>query len=65
MLKSVQGLLGEPFGPWSDRFHGGLDFEAAIGTTVRAAPGASPPQAGTVAGTAGLIVIDRLGGVSS
>ncbi|MEX2195796.1 MAG: peptidoglycan DD-metalloendopeptidase family protein [Thermoleophilaceae bacterium] len=46
LARPVPGGIGDGFGPRGDRFHAGVDFPAAHGTTVRAARGGVVTSAG-------------------
>jgi murein DD-endopeptidase MepM/ murein hydrolase activator NlpD len=66
MLRPVQGVLGDGFGPRGNWFHSGVDFEAPAGTAVHAARGGRVAFAGWSSGGYGwLIIIDHGSGVTS
>ena len=62
----LEAPLGDGFGPRGDRFHAGLDLEAALGTPVAAAAPGQVVFAGPAAGGWGnLVVVEHAGGVQT
>jgi murein DD-endopeptidase MepM/ murein hydrolase activator NlpD len=56
LRRPVRAPIGDRFGPRGNRFHAGLDFPAAAGTTVRAAASGRVRRAGWHAGGFGYLV---------
>jgi murein DD-endopeptidase MepM/ murein hydrolase activator NlpD len=59
LLRPLQAPIGDGFGPRGNRFHSGVDFEAARGTRVHAAGTGVVVFAGYNAGGYGLLVVLR------
>jgi murein DD-endopeptidase MepM/ murein hydrolase activator NlpD len=66
LSRPLDAPIGDGFGPRANRFHTGLDFEAAAGTGVHAAGNGTVAFAGYSAGGYGnLVVLDHALGVST
>jgi peptidoglycan hydrolase-like protein with peptidoglycan-binding domain len=65
LVRPIDALPGDPFGPRGDRFHPGVDYPAPTGTTVVAAGDGVVVGAGPVEGYGNLVVVQHAGGVTS
>jgi murein DD-endopeptidase MepM/ murein hydrolase activator NlpD len=61
----LRAPIGDGFGPRGTGFHEGVDFEAPLGTLVRAAASGAVGYAGWARGFGNLVIVDHAGGVST
>ena len=65
LVRPIDALPTDAFGPRGDRFHTGVDYPAATGTPVSAAGEGIVSSAGPVAGYGNLVVVQHAEGVTT